>query len=223
MMMRFLAIGLLFCAGMLAPATASAQAQAVRVDQAALEKLKKYASSDAHYDQIKRIVRLVESNQCARIEINSPAKARFLIRPPEFAGNATTPTGGEWQERWEINRCGDKVLHNFHFIARPNEVPYVNPLPPGNSVAWPREQVQTFNLIAKLMIDRFKQCKNFKLVRTELGQIRQERTFVSNDGKLKADWDEVWHYNVCGEKKDVKITFSTDANGVLGPRFDLPK
>jgi len=220
MMMRSFAIALLTCVTLAMPNLAQAQATA-RVDATALGKLKKYASSKAHYDQLARMIRLVEPTSCKKIEIKKPAAARFLIMPPVFKPGETTPSGGEWQERWQIDRCGEKVLHNFHFIARQGNVPAANPLPPGDSLARPREQVITFNHVAQLLIQNFTQCKKFNLLRTQKSTVRVERTYSEKTQKQRADWDEIWHYDVCGQKKTVLVNFKSNDQGELVPRMKI--
>jgi hypothetical protein len=138
-----------------------------------------------------------------------------IYSPIELQEGKSNPVKGVWQVRYKLERCGEAKVYNAIFFANANgEIPKMNPFYPGTTMASAR-------LVKDALPSAFITARSSKWTDTKDCQetlVFDMKPVDSGNpgpkpGQPGSVWNEIWTLQLCGERIDVQMTFTTDADG----------
>lgn len=203
-----------------------AAAQQPAAPQAAMPpeivRLKEYVNTADYVATVVRLAMEGEKDIAPECKQPKPQDRRgFLVMRMPAWGAGPHPTAGMWKDEIKVDRCGKVVVHNVLFVAKPDGLPEIGLLLPGETTLSPRLQRVVLADVAKAVGQRLK-CK--EVDKTVVSDTRFDKVMVppkknAQGVVVEGKWREVWTARACGKSTDVAIELTSDGQGAANHKI----
>lgn len=138
-----------------------------------------------------------------------------VMKKPVFKEGVPHPVDGVWKDQVKIDRCGTPVTHNILVTAKPDKVPQIGLLLPGETALSARLQRKAIADVLKEGAARLKCKKVDKAVisDTKLDKVIEQPAANAKGVVVKGKWQETWTARACDKTVSVSLEMSADGNG----------
>lgn len=147
------------------------------------------------------------ASEVTRVMIN-------MLTPIDFPSEREYPVKGRWQAVFELDRCGQRRIHNEMFEASESAAPQGLYLSSGLSIAdaqLMKDAGKSALLAVMLKEPEAATCKDIDLYRVSVTEPPAMPT--KPDGRITTKWKENWTFWFCGKLYDIGMRFEPNATG----------